>query len=355
MSRTLPRYVTEFADRHGKYRLRFRRKGQATHYFRASFGSDEFWQEYAACLKGELAPKVQPSLPRFPVGSIDDLCERFYRSPGWQGMTKESSRRTYRSIIERFRKAHGSKRVATVKVEHLDAILGKMRSTPAAANNLRKVLKRLFAYAVKLGWRRDNPAELTDAFKIEGNGFHTWTEAEIEQFQAHHPIGSKARLAMELMLWTSQRRSDIIQLGRQHVEAGRIRIRQTKTGSVVMVPISPQLQRVLDHVPAGQLCFLETEFGRPFTSAGFGNWFRDRCDEAGLPQCSAHGLRKAMSRRLAESGATHMQGKAVTGHKTDREFSRYAASADQVALADEAVANLSAKFVANPDKSTENR
>ncbi len=355
MSRTLPRYVTEFADRHGKVRMRYRRKGQAQHYFQHPFGSDEFWQEYAACLSGELAPKVEPRLASSPVGSIDDLCERFYRSPGWQGMTKESSRKTYRSIIERFRKAHGSKRVAMVKVEHLDAILGKMRDTPAAANNLRKVLKRLFAYAVKLGWRRDNPVELTDAFRIDGEGFHTWTEAEIAQFQAKHPIGSKARLAMELMLWTGQRRSDIIQLGRQHVEDGRIRIRQTKTGAVVLVPISPQLQRVLDSVPAGQLCFLETEFGRPFTSAGFGNWFRDRCNEAGLRQCSAHGLRKAMSRRLAESGATHMQGKAVTGHKTDREFSRYAAAADQVALADQAVANLAAKSVANPAKHRKDR
>lgn len=341
MSRTLPRYVTEFADRHGKFRLRFRRKGQATHYFKARFDSDEFWQEYAACLKGDLAPKVQPSMGTTRLGSIDDLCERFYRSPGWQGMTKESSRKTYRSIIERFRKAHGDKPVAGLKVEHLDAILGKMSATPAAANNLRKVLKRLFAYAVKLGWRRDNPAELTDAFKIDGEGFHTWTEAEIAQFQAHHPIGSKARLAMELMLWTGQRRSDIIQLGRQHIESGRIRIRQTKTGALVMVWISPQLQYVLDQVPPGQLCFLQTEFGKPFSGAGFGNWFRDRCNEAGLPQCSAHGLRKAMSRRLAENGATHMQGKAVTGHKTDREFSRYAASADQVALADKAVANLS--------------
>jgi hypothetical protein len=26
------------------------------------------------------------------------------------------------------------------------------------------------------------------------------------------------------------------------------------------------------------MTFLETEYGKPFTAAGFGNWFRDRCD-----------------------------------------------------------------------------
>ncbi len=88
--------------------------------------------------------------------------------------------------------------------------------------------------------------------------------------------------------------------------------------------------------------FLVTQFGKPFTSAGFGNWFRERCNDAGLPQCSAHGLRKAMSRKLAESGATTLQGRAVTGHKTDRMFSYYAENANREGLADDAMATLQA-------------
>jgi len=54
--------------------------------------------------------------------------------------------------------------------------------------------------------------------------------------------------------------------------------------------------------PSGHLTFLITEFGRPFTPAGFGNWFRARCDEAGLHHCS--GLRKACATALAEAGAS---------------------------------------------------
>ena len=39
-----------------------------------------------------------------------------------------------------------------------------------------------------------------------------------------------------------------------------------------------------------------------------------------------------------------IQGRAVTGHKTDRESTRYAAKANKAAMADEAMANLSKRF-----------
>ncbi len=83
-----------------------------------------------------------------------------------------------------------------------------------------------------------------------------------------------------------------------------------------------------------------TEQGSPFTPAGFGNWFRERCNEAGLPHCSAHGLRKACARRMAEAGCTPHEIKAITGHKTDGEVRRYTAKSDQMHLAKSALAKL---------------
>jgi integrase len=82
---------------------------------------------------------------------------------------------------------------------------------------------------------------------------------------------------------------------------------------------------------------LVTEFGAPFTAAGFGNWFRDRCNEAGLKHCSFHGLRKAAATRLAEAGCTTEQIKAVTGHATLKEVGRYTKAADQARLARQAL------------------
>jgi integrase len=83
-----------------------------------------------------------------------------------------------------------------------------------------------------------------------------------------------------------------------------------------------------------------TENGKPFTAAGFGNWFRDRCDEAGLSHCSSHGLRKAQARRLAEAGCSNQQIKAITGHRTDSEVARYTRAADQIRLSDQATQKL---------------
>nr|WP_281270846.1 tyrosine-type recombinase/integrase [Pelagibacterium lacus] len=90
-----------------------------------------------------------------------------------------------------------------------------------------------------------------------------------------------------------------------------------------------------------------TEFGKPFTRNGFGNWFRKRCDEAGLNHCSAHGLRKAASARMAELGCTELEIMAVTGHRTTKEIVRYTRGARQKVLAANAMAKLSAGQVEN--------
>jgi integrase len=345
--RWLPDHVTEYKDRHGKPRYRFRRKGFPTYHFKAMPGTEDFRSELAACLAVEPAPI---GIERTAPGSINDLIVRFYASPAWLGRMNEATQRTYRGIIERFRAAHGSKPVARLEPKHLDAILGAMADRPAAANNLRKVLRRLFGYAVKIGMRTDNPAIHTDAFRTSTEGFHTWTEEEIAQFEAKWPLGTKPRLALALMLYTGQRRSDAVRLGRQHIYKGRLRLRQAKTGEWLTIPVHSALQEAIDTMPSDDLTFLVTEFGKPFTAPGFGNWFRERCDQAGLPQCSAHGLRKAMSRRLAEIGVTNLQGRAVTGHRTDRMFAHYAERADQERLADAAMANLETGFAKSKKK-----
>lgn len=86
-------------------------------------------------------------------------------------------------------------------------------------------------------------------------------------------------------------------------------------------------------LPKDAPTFLVTEYGHPHSAAGFENWMRDRCDEAGLPNCSPHGLRKSCSRRLAERVCAVHKIKAITGHKTDAEVRRCIDKADQVRLA----------------------
>ncbi|TPI58661.1 hypothetical protein FJ417_18740 [Mesorhizobium sp. B3-1-7] len=330
----LPKYVSEFRDRHGKMRVRFRRKGQPEYYFKAVPWTPAFMQEYQSCLQKTVVPVVVGA-SLVAAGTMSALIVAFYGSPDFKKLAS-STRKQYRHVIERFRNKHGDKRVAAIERKHLKAIMGTMHETPAAADNLLDRIKQLMAFAVDIGMRKDNPALGMKGFNKHTDGWHTWTEAEIEQFEDRHPVGSKARLALTLLLFTTQRRSDVVRMGWQHVSQDGIAVGQQKTHARLVIPIHPSLAKVLEKTPREHLTFLMTAHGKPFTSNGFGNWFRDRCNGAGLPQCSAHGLRKAASRRLAEEGKTNQQIKAITGHKTDNEVARYTAAADQKRLARQA-------------------
>ena len=344
MRRTLPKYVSAYRDRHGKVRYRFRRVGQKSYSFKSTPGSAEFVLEYQGCLSRTAAPQVAAGQDRTVRGSFNDLIARFYRTTGW-AVPSPSSQKTYRYVIERFRAVHGHRMVRDLRYEHAEVILAQMAGTPAAANKLRKVLIRLMDFAVKVEMADRNPVRGTSPLKTNPEGWHSWTEEEIDRFRNKHPLGTKPRLAFALLLHSGQRRSDVIRMGRQHISNGKLTIIQQKTGERLKIPVCSELAKAIAAIPSNEhLTFLVTEYGRPFTPAGFGNWFRRQCDLAGLKGCSAHGLRKAFARRAAEAGLTHSQGKALTGHRTDAEFERYARAANQEALAEAGMANLEAEL-----------
>ena len=109
------------------------------------------------------------------------------------------------------------------------------------------------------------------------DGFYTWTETEVAQFEAVHPVGTKARLALELLLGTGQRRSDVVEMGWQHIQGDCITVRQEKTNTLLLIPINGQLATALEALPRTNLTFITTEHGKPFTPASFGNWFKGHC------------------------------------------------------------------------------
>lgn len=204
--------------------------------------------------------------------------------------------------------------------------------------------KDLSKFAIRQGLIKANPVEATRPYKVDSLGFHTWTESEIAQYASTHPLGTKARLALDLMLWTGQRPGDARLLGPQHVREKRLVVTQEKTGATVSLPILAPLMESILATKSGALVFLVSEQGRPFSRKGFGNKMRQWCDEAALPNCSAHGLRKAAARRFAEAGCTNQQIKSWTGHATDSEVSRYTAAADQMLMSDSAAALLMASL-----------
>lgn len=365
-NRFLPEYVTRFKDRHGKDRLRFRRKGYPSRYFVAALGTEAFREEYhsfnslAAILEGVEEARAARTIP----GSIGDLLARYLANPDRIGPTSTTRTKVSR-ILERFSEGRETRPVKGIRFEHIDAIISKARAKSLdakgrevggveAARKLRKELRRMFAFAVKLEWITTNPVDLSEQIKVapseRSTGFYSWTEDDIAQYRAKWALGTKQRLAMELLLWTDQRKVDTIHLGPQHARSGKFVIRQTKTGKTLKLAIAPQLATAIDAMPPCEgLCFILTEWGKPFSVKGFGNWFRDQCDAAGLPHCTAHGLRKATMRRMAEQQMPNATMKAVSGHSKDDEVARYTQAANQERLADGAIKQLSAWETSNLD------
>src|SRR5215813_6373955 len=116
--------------------------------------------------------------------------------------------------------------------------------------------------------------------------------------------------------------------------------RQQKTGCELWIPVHETLASIIAESSPSNLSFLVTDQGKPYSAAGFGNWFRDQCQAAGLHGCSAHGLRKAAARRLAEAGCSTHEIAAITGHASLKEVARYTEAVDRRRLAQSAMAKV---------------
>ncbi|MGB3806604.1 MAG: tyrosine-type recombinase/integrase [Erythrobacter sp.] len=363
MKTDLPANVRPVRDRHGKTRYRFRRKGWPSAYLQGEPGSPEFHRSYAEIVERGPAAPIAPASPkaaRIAPRSLDDAFRRHKASPRWHRKA-ESTQRVQARVLERFldridRKGRrfGDRPVSRVTVAWLDRLLGEMHETPGAANNLRKFLTAVMDEAVRAGWRTDNPVRMTEKY-ASGKGFHDWTDAEIEQYRAAHPLGTMARLTLELALNTAARRCNVNKIERDHVREGRVFVTHAKGGAATSVRMMASTKAAIDALPAQPIRFLvTTQYGKPFSDAGLGNRMRKWCDEAGLPHCSMHGLRKAMSRQLAEAGATDAEGMAVTGHRKAATFAYYREAANQPHLADRAMSNLEARAIVQPSKNRDN-
>jgi integrase len=332
-------YVQAFKDRHGRWRYYYRRRGRRFT-LPGRPGEEAFMRAYeAAAAAFENPTPIRSLTPR--EGSFDSLIEAYYRSPTFQ-LLSPSTQATRRGIIERWRSKNGSKRVAHLERRHVVEFVGERMkaSGPWAANNFLSILRSLMSFAVEGEWRKDDPTQGVKPIRAKTDGFATWSEADIAKYEKRWKKGTRERLALALLIYTGQRRGDVIRMGWRHVQGDTIRVKQSKTGAALTIPLHPELRSVIAKTPRGHLTFLTTRYDRPFTAAGFGNAFRDWCDAAGLPGRSAHGLRKAAARRLAEAGCTASQIGAITGHKTLKEVSRYTAAADQQRMARAAMDKL---------------
>lgn len=343
----LPPNVHGYINRHGKAVFYYRVPGVKKVRLRGHPGSDEFMRAYDLAKAGE-SPKVEIGANRTKPGTVNAALVSYYQSSAFKDGLAESSQKMRRAILEKFRKDHGDKRVALMTQTALQNIVNKKK--PASALNFRKAMRGFMDHCLSLNFLKVDPLASVKLVEVKSTGHHTWTTEECQQFEAHHKVGTRERLAYELLLQAGQSRCDIVRMGRQHVRNGMMTMGRQKTGVVFNVQVTPSLQQSIDAMPASDhLTYLLTSFNKPFTAAGFGNWFREACDEAKMAKrCTSHGLRKAAATYFAEQGATDHQLMAWFGWTSISQAQVYTKAANRKRMSEAAAKLITGTGIGSP-------
>lgn len=300
MPRKLPLYVTKSKTRHGKWVFYFRiGKGKRT---RLPAPNDpSFKAAYRAALTGGAPLPV----PKVYENTLQWLWERYTsESAKWAGYSA-ATQKQQRLIMEKVLKANARSALSTFTQDVIQAGIDRRHETPALAANFLKVMRGMFGWARRMRLVDADPTIGVELPTYKSGGFPAWKIEDVVAFRNAHAIGTPERLAMELMLLAGLRRSDVVVVGLQHIQGRVLSIDTAKTGARITVELSDDLFEAIEATPRRGLHLVESSLGRPFTKESFGNWFRDRCNDAGVKK-SAHGLRKLSATLAAEGGAaTH--------------------------------------------------
>jgi hypothetical protein len=254
------KFVVEDVDRHGNVRIYFRRPGFAKIRLRGLPGSEEFQTAYAASLAKTEAGGMPRKSFEAERGSMAWLCLQYYRCSGFHRL-EARTRHVRRLILDSLCKS-GAGPLPFNKLTPLSILKWRdaKADMPEGANALIKALRQLYGFAIEYRHANKNPAKDVKYLKGNSEGFRSWSEEEIAQFEACHPVGSKARLALALLLYTGQRRSDIVLFGRRHMRGEWLHFTQRKNRArkpiTLTLPLHPELQRIIEATPTGALAFL---------------------------------------------------------------------------------------------------
>lgn len=336
MTRLRLPYIHEYRDRHKKVRRYVRRPGARRVALPGLPGSPEFMQAYQDATTGATLP---PKSSRHKPGSLSALAADFYRAVEFDNL-KPSSRATYRVVIDPILRKDGHRLARDLPADKARKIIQEIGAEhPGMANLTRAVLRRLFKFAISMKVRTDNPFDTVPLYKLGTH--HTWTESELDAFEKRWPLGTRERLAYSLLLYTGQRVGDVVQFRRSDIVSGSIALVQEKRGQPLNIQIHPALARAIKAGPSKGIYLIGDPHGRPIQRRALSALIVRAAKLAGLPRkCVAHGLRKAILRRLAEHGSSTKQIQAVSGHRTLGEIERYTRQADQKRLAKAAIGRL---------------
>jgi len=338
MSRPHLPYLWRQRTRHGTITWYFARERNKRVRIRGEYGSPEFMEAYQAALAGASPTKRTKTA----VHSLEWLIEQYRDSGAWNALslaTRKNRENHFRQVCN----TAGDKPHGAIDRAAIIAGLDRRAKTPNQARNFLDAMKGLFKWAKEKSHRPDDPTErISNPKRKTGEGFPIWTEDDVDRYYAKWPLGTRQRVWIDVLLFTGVRRGDAVTIGRQHVRDGVATFRTEKSQGkmTVSIPILPVLQRTLEAGPTGELAFICGKNGKPFKKESFGNIFKEACVAAGIPNKSAHGLRKIGATRAAENGATVAELNAIFGWTGTTMASLYTQAADRKRLARQAADKL---------------
>jgi integrase len=300
MPRKLPLHVHKQKTRHDKWVFYFR-IGKGKRIRLPAPNDPTFKDAYMAALTGGAPLPV----PKVYEGTLQWLWDRYTtESAKWAGYSA-ATQKQQRLIMAKVLKTNAKAALVGFTQDVIQEGVDKRHETPAAAGNFLKTMKGMFGWGKKMRLVAADPTIGVEAPSYKTEGFPAWTVEDVVAFRSRHAVGTPERLAMELMLLAGLRRSDVVLVGRQHINGRVLSIDTAKTGARITVELSDDLLELIKQTPRRGLHLVSNAHGKPFVKESFGNWFRERCTEAGVTK-SAHGLRKLSATLAAEGGAaTH--------------------------------------------------
>jgi integrase len=342
-------HVDHQVDRHGHPRWWYRRRGERRIAALPMPGTPDFlaaWQAADKIADGEVAVL---GATRSRAGSYSAALAAYYVHNSWLTLSPVTIKKR-RQVLEKIRNEFGDARLSDLRNGHIQKLMNRLK--PNAQKNWSKALTGFFKFALQVELVEVNPMlGVVKDKATRGTGFIAWTEDDLEKYRAHWPLGTRQRLAVEIMVNLGLRRSDAARLGPADIRGGRLTdfVPQKTKGSTGVKLTLPVRAELAEAIKATGLVNTKTfmtgeargRVGQPFKSGeSFGAWMRVQCDAAGLPEASSHGLRKLAAIRLALAGATVPQLCKVFGWSSPSMAQVYVDQADQVRMADQAMALL---------------
>ena len=169
-----------------------------------------------------------------------------------------------------------------------------------------------------LSWAKDRGKITVNPCERGGRVYHgtrvdfVWSVDDEAAFLEHAP--AHLHLPLLLALWTGQRQGDLLRLPWSAYDGSTIRLRQSKTGARVVIPVATPLKAALDAARKHGPIILTSANARPWTEGGFrASWWL-ACKKAGIVGVTFNDLRGTAVTRLALVGCSEAEIATTTGH-----------------------------------------